>query len=159
MPETPPRAVSLIPIELDKVRHLLIRKRDVRQAEQVFRQEIGEERTFFAALLQLLNALQRNDPTALSTMNICVLVWLSLRHEDPSLTLEDVEELLPLLSPADLIPIVLRLFEAWQAQSPVAPEGTQEAPAEPRPLDPSIGVETGPLPAYASVSATTTFGT
>jgi hypothetical protein len=158
MADAVPRPVPLIPIELDKMRHLLIRKRDVRQAEQVFQQETGAERTFFSALLQLMDALQRNEPWALSTMNLTVLLWLSLRHEDPTLTLEDVEDLLPLLSPGDLVPLALKLFEAWQAQTPTVPEGTQEGDTETRPLDRSTGLGTGPLPAYASSSPMTNSG-
>jgi hypothetical protein len=141
-----PSIVPLIPVQLDRPRHLLFRKRDVRQAEVVFEQELGKPRTFFTALMQLMEVLRSGDPTALSTNNITVLYWLGLRHEDPTLTLDDVEDLLPLNTPGALIALVVKLFEAWQAQSPPAPpEEAEVAPAE-RPL-PSTGLVIGPSPA------------
>jgi hypothetical protein len=141
-----PSIVPLIPVELDRPRHLLFRKRDVRQAEVVFEQELGKPRTFFTALMQLMEVLRSGDPTALSTNNITVLYWLGLRHEDPTLTLEDVEDMLPINTPGALIPLVVKLFEAWQAQSPPTPVAEAEvAPAEP-PLA-STGPAIGPLPA------------
>jgi hypothetical protein len=151
--ETLPRAVPLIPVDLDRRRHFLIRKRDVRQAELVFAQEIGTPRTFLDALLQLLSALQQ-DPatqtmpnvTSLSVTNLCVLTWLALRHEDPTLTLEDVEEMLPVFDLPAMMTLATKLFEAWQAQTP-PPPATAEAPATPGPLALSTGPATGPLPA------------
>src|SRR5262245_11592391 len=92
-----PRAIPLIELVLDRPRHLLIRKRDVRQAEIVFEQETGKPGTFAHALWQMVQCLQPDqDPMLLSMTNACVLTWLALRHEDPTLTLEDVEDLLPL---------------------------------------------------------------
>ena len=112
--------VPLIPVDLDKRRHLLFRKRDVRYAEVVFEQELGKPRTFFTALLQLMDVIQAGEVGALSTNNLCILYWLGLRHEDPGLTLDDVETLLPLMAPGELIGLVVKLFEAWQAQTPPA---------------------------------------
>jgi hypothetical protein len=137
--------VPLIPVELDKTRHLLFRKRDVRHAEVVFEQELGKPRTFFTALMQLMEVLRSGDPTALSTNNITVLYWLGLRHEDPTLTLDDVEDLLPLNTPGELIALVVKLFEAWQAQSP--PPAAEAEVASPEPPLPSTGPAIGPLPA------------
>lgn len=151
--------VPQIDVQLDRPRHLLFRKRDVRQAEVVFEQELGKPRTFMAALMQLMSVLQPQadgqpgDVMSLSTNNITVLYWLGLRHEDPTLTLEDVEDLLPLTSPADLIGLVVKLFEAWQAQTP-PPVETAEVSQEANPLASSTGPATGRLP--ASVSDLTT---
>jgi hypothetical protein len=141
-----PSIVPLIPVQLDRLRHLLFRKRDVRHAEVVFEQELGKPRTFFTALTQLMEVLRSGDPTALSTNNITVLYWLGLRHEDPTLTLDDVEDLLPLNAPGELIALVVKLFQAWQAQSPSTPAETGEVPTETTPL-PSTGPAIGPLPA------------
>ena len=57
MAEVLPRPVPLIPIVLDRPRTLLFRKRDVRRVELEFLRELGEERTFFQALRQLLGAI------------------------------------------------------------------------------------------------------
>jgi hypothetical protein len=137
--------VPQIDVQLDRPRHLRFRKRDVRQAEVVFEQELGKPRTFLTALLQLMETMQAGEPAALSTTNITVLYWLGLRHEDPTLTLEDVEDLLPLTSPAELVGLVVKLFEAWQAQTPQPVDTGEVAPAE-SPLA-STGPAIGPLPA------------
>lgn len=153
-----PSIVRQIDVTLDRPRHLLFRKRDIRQAEVVFEQELGKPRTFFTALMQLMEVLQQGDVAGLSTNNITVLYWLGLRHEDPTLTLEDVEDLLPLSVPAELIPLVTKLFEAWQAQTPPPPEESSEVPPEASPLG-LTGPATGPLPASALDSAPPNFGT
>ena len=151
--------VPLIPVDLDKRRHLLIRKRDVRQAEVVFEQELGKPRTFFTALLQLMEAIQPGEVGTVSTNNICILYWLGLRHEDPGLTLEDVEDLLPLMVPAELIGLVVKLFEAWQAQTPRPTGETTEVSAEASPLASSIGPVIGPSPVSVLDSAIRPSGT
>lgn len=148
-----PRIVEPVPIMLDKPRMLLFDRAAVKQIEVELTRVWGREYTFYQALRLAAEMLQDNDLAKLSFINIATLLWQGALHEDPSLTLETVEEALPYTDPSLLIPYIGPILQAWQAASPTpAPaQETNGEVADSNPLDASTGRASGAL--SVSVSA------
>lgn len=75
------RAVKLIPIELDKPRHLLLNMRAICTVERELAKVYGEKR------LSLPKLFKTGD---LSMTELLHLLWMGLQHEEPTLTLDQV---------------------------------------------------------------------
>lgn len=139
-----PSLVPLIPITLDKPRALRLDNQALLLAER-------ELSKLWERKLNILQVLL--DAETLGLNDLCVLLWAGLRHEDPDLSLAQVQEA---VSIQDYIPLLQALFSAWNsATAPAdgAPEGT------PVPLAPaSPGSATGVLPGSSLASAMTPSG-
>ena len=79
------RAVNLIPIHLDKPRHLLLDMRATRKVELALATLYGEKR------VSLPKLLRQGDQ---SMTELVYLLWAALLHEEPTLTIERVESLI-----------------------------------------------------------------
>jgi hypothetical protein len=142
-----PRIVPLIDITLDKPRHLLFDRHAVKRIELMLSQIWDREYTFYQALRLCAEMLQDNDLSKLSFINVSILLWAGCLHEDPTLTLAQVEEALPYTDPSLLIPYIGPILQAWQAASPTPPP-VQEQNGEvvdDNPLDASPGSSSGVL--------------
>lgn len=155
-----PRIVQPTPVTLDRERTILFTRAAVKNIEIELTKIHGHGFTFYQAIRDLGQMLTDDDLGKLSLVNVGVLLWQGCLHEDPALTLEQVEESLPYGSAVALMPYVLRIFEAWQAASPQAPPTTEneEAVQETDPLDASTGAPSGLLNGPALVSVTPSFG-
>ncbi len=94
--------VPLIPIDLDKPRHLRLGMRAHFLAEQELRRLSGDP-TF--SLLALMNA------GTIGFTELMVLLWAGLLHEDPPLTLAQAQDLMDF---SDLDTLTLKMVEAWR---------------------------------------------
>ena len=156
-----PSIVALVPVALDKPRQLLFTRAAVKAIELRLTQVWGRDYTFFEAVRRLSEMLLDNDLSKLSFVNISVLLWQGCLHEDPALTLTQVEEALPYADPTGLIPYVGLILQAWSNASPqvVVEAVTAEAEAaDSDPLGESTGANSGPLNGPALVSATASSG-
>jgi hypothetical protein len=144
-----PRIIEPVPVLLDRERHLLFDRRAVRQSEIALSQHWGKERTFFSAMVHLVQTLADGDVAALSITDISVLLWQGLLAEDPTVTYAEVEAALPYMTPGDLVPIAIALMQAWQAASPPAPSDPTPhgGGTDPDPLAASTGTPVGPMTA------------
>ncbi len=147
-----PRIIELIPVVLDKPRNLLFDRRAVKQIERTLTAIWGHEYTFYQALRLCAEVLQDNDLSKLSYINVSVMLWQGAVHEEPTLTLETVEEALPYLDPSLLIPYLGPILQAWQAASPTPPPvpAMNGEVADSNPLDGSSGRPSGVLSGSAS---------
>jgi hypothetical protein len=75
------RAVKLIPIQLDKPRHLLLNMCAIYKCELALAKTYGEKR------VSLPKIFKGGD---LSMTELLHLLWMGLLHEDPNLTLDQV---------------------------------------------------------------------
>jgi len=98
-----PRLTPLIPIELDRPRHLRLEITDIFQAER-------DLCLFWQRPVNILNLFA--DASTLTLNDLAILVRRGLLHEDPLLTLEQVQQLMLF----DRLPTIFTaLFEAWNA--------------------------------------------
>jgi hypothetical protein len=151
-----PSIVALVPVNLDKPRQLLFTRAAVKAIELRLTQIWGRDYTFFEAVRRLSEMLLDNDLSKLSYINISVMLHQGCLHEDPALTLEQVEEVLPYADPTGLIPYVGLLLQAWSNASPQVVVNTVTTAAEAVDSDPlggSTGGSSGPLNGPALVSA------
>lgn len=140
------------PVTLDKPRLLRLDHRMVRRTELALTRLWAEPRTFYSAMAGLVQAVATGEPGKISVNDLAVLLWQGCLRDDPALTLETVEDALPVFAPVDLIPFVVTLLDAWQAVSPPPPAApVAEDVARDDPLAASTGSATGALPDYASV--------
>jgi hypothetical protein len=141
--DTPlPRITPLIPIDLDKRRYLRLDNKAKFRAEWELCQLWGERLNLFSVMSQDLMTL--ND--------LSVLLWQGLLHEDPRLTLADVQAMMDLDSPDGLLTTIKAITEAWNASSPTPRPVAEEVEREADPLTtPSPGPPSGASP--ASISA------
>lgn len=142
-----PRIIELIPVMLDKTRHLLFDRPAVKLIELELTHIWGREYTFYQALRLCAEMLQDNDLGKLSFVNVSVLLWAGCLYEDQALTRAMVEDALPYTDPSLLIPYVGLILRAWQAASPpveINPDVMSEA-IDTNPLDGSTGRPSGPL--------------
>src|SRR5262245_47713843 len=116
-----PTVVPLIDVTLDKPRHLLFDRRAIKAIELELSRIWGHEYTFFQAVRRLSEMLLDNDLSKLSYINIATMLHQGCLHEDPTLTLAQVEEALPYADPVGLIPYASLILQAWQAASPPPP--------------------------------------
>jgi hypothetical protein len=142
-----PRIIELIPITLDKPRHLLFDRLAVKFIEVELTRIWGREYTFYQALRLCAEMLNDNDLSKLSYINVSVMLWAGCLHEDMALTLATVEEALPYADPSLLIPYIGPILQAWQAATPTAPpvELNGEVHEDTNPLDGSPGRPSGVL--------------
>jgi hypothetical protein len=146
-----PRIVEPIPIVLDRPRCLLFDRFAVKMIELELTHIWGHEYTFYQALRLSAEMLQDNDLSKLSFINTAVLLWAGCLHDDPTLTLEQVEEALPYSDPSQLIPYIGPILQAWQAASPTAPPVEMNGEVhDTNPLDGSPGSSSGALSVSAS---------
>jgi hypothetical protein len=152
-----PSLVALVPVDLDTPRHLLFTRAAVKAIELRLTQIWGREYTFFEAVRRLSEMLLDNDLSKLSFVNISVLLWQGCLHEDPALTLTQVEEALPYADPTGLIPYAGLILQAWSNASPqavVEAVTTETEATDSDPLGASTGGSSGPLNGPALASAT-----
>jgi hypothetical protein len=143
-----PRIIDLIPITLDKPRHLLFDRMAVKLIEVELTRIWGKEYTFYQALRLCAEMLNDNDLSKLSYINVSVMLWAGCLHEDPTLTQQVVEEALPYADPSQLIPYIGPILQAWQAVSPPAPvQAMNGEVVDDNPLDASPGRLSGALSA------------
>jgi hypothetical protein len=138
--------VPLVPIMLDKPRHLRLDINALCNAERDLSELWGEKTSVYAVLLQVPIGI--ND--------LCILVLHGLRHEDPTLSLPEVRGMLNHTT----IPTVFQaVTDAWtkatRAAEPTAAD--EAAPADPWSTS-STGDSSGPTPASISGSAMPNFG-
>ena len=144
-----PSIIPSVAVQLDRPRHLRFDRQAVFDAERELYRTWGREMTFFEAVRGLALVLVEGDMSRLSLNNIAVLMFCGCKHEDPGLTLPQVQAALPYNDPPALLPLVAQILEAWQAQSPPAPETPQEARETSDPLAASTGSPSGALSAPA----------
>jgi hypothetical protein len=134
-----PSLVPLIPITLDRPRQLRLDNRAIFQAEREL-SRLWEKRC------SLFNVLA-ND---LGLNDLSVILWQALLHEDPRLTLADVQN--ELMDMAKLPEIIDAVLQAWNAATTPAITGAS-ANGEVGETDPlptgSPGTTFGPMPALS----------
>ena len=139
-----PRVIKPVPIDLDRPRHLLFTHESVPATERELTRFWEREYYFFEALQKLLDFLSTGELAKLSLTNLTILVWQGCRHEDPQLTLAEVQVAMPHIGDAaGIITLAGAVLGAWQAGSP-PPEPVGEVETDANPLDGSIGVRGGP---------------
>lgn len=137
--------VPLIPLALDKPRHLRLDIAALCQAERDLSDFWGKKTSVYSVLLDV--------PIGINDLSILVLH--GLRHEDPTLSLPEVRGMLNHSS----IPVIFQaVTDAWTKATQAAEPGTGDpSPADP-PRIPSTGDSSGRMPVSTSGSVTTTFG-
>jgi len=136
--------VPLIPLTLDRERHLRLDNRALRSAELDLSVLWGKDISVYAALTNV--PLRLND--------IGVLLFHALRHEDPRLTQEEVWGL---MDHAPIADIMTALTGAWtwaaRAANPVAGDPDADPPTAG-----STGLGSGPMAAANSSLVMTSSG-
>jgi len=138
--------VPLIPLQLDKPRHLRLDIAALCNAERDLSDFWGKKTSVYACLLDV--------PISINDLSIIVLH--GLRHEDPTLSLPEVKGMLN----HSTIPVLYQaVTDAWtkatQAADPSAEGDT--APSDPPPT-PSTGDSSGPTDVSISGSVSRSFG-
>lgn len=153
-----PPLVPLIPVELDRPRHLLFSRRAVKQIEIALSRAWGKEQTFYSAMRDLATMLTIGDPAYLSFTTLSIVLWQGLVDEDPTLTLAQTEDAIPYMDLSALVQLAGKVLEAWQAVSPPQPPVADEVPADADPLAVSTGGAFGPSSAPSLVSVSLSSG-
>jgi hypothetical protein len=126
-----PSIVPLIPIDLDRRRHLRLDNRALFQSEM-------ELSRLWNRRINVLSVIM--DGANLTLNDLAVLLWQGLIYEDPTLTLAQVQDLMDF---GKIPAIVDAIIQAWNAATepaePVATGGSQTD----GPL-PSTGDSSGP---------------
>ena len=125
--------VPLIPLRLDRERHLRLDARAMRNAEIDLGVLWGKDMSIYAALTNV--PLRIND--------IGVLLYWALKHEDPRLTQDEVWAL---MDHAPIADIMSALTDAWTWAARAANPVAEDPEADP-PTDASIGQGSGPMAA------------
>lgn len=128
-----PRIVPPVPIELDRVRHL---RMDLR-AMKLIEDKLGLVMWDFSAW------------DLKSSREAAVIFWACLLHEDPELTLEQVE-VMPGMELANFPYLAYTLSLLWGFTMPESDEG--DAPESTGPKELSSGSNSGPSDASTSDS-------
>ena len=138
--------IESIPIDLGgQRRHLRFGHEAVMTAERELTRFWSRDYTFFEALQKLLDFLSIGELGKLSMANLGILVWQGCRHEDPQLTLAQVQAAMPHIGDAAaIIALAGQVLGAWQAGSPPI-EVDKEVETASNPLDGSTGPRVGPL--------------
>jgi hypothetical protein len=136
--------VPLIPITLDKERHLRFDARAMAGAEYALSEFWGKSMSIYAALTEI--PLRIND--------IAIMLYYALRHEDPRLTPDAVWAL---MDQAPIADIMGALTDAWTWASRAANPVTGDPEADP-PLSASTGRGSGPMAAPNSALQMTSSG-
>jgi hypothetical protein len=141
--------IDPIPIVLDKPRHLYYDKRAVKQAERALEREWGPNCTFYSVLSDLTQLALTGNPGFLSFSKLAIVLWQGLVHDDPTLTLAQVEDALPVMDIVALAGYAGNVLAAWMQMSPSVVAGT-EAANDRDPLGASPGPISGALNAEFS---------
>jgi len=130
-----PSVIPLIPITLDKPRHLRMTNR------AIFQSEI-ELTKLWNRKVNILSVLVNADQT-LTLNDIAIFLWQALLYEDPTLTLPEVQDMIDVTK---LDVIVTAILQAWNvATAPAQPTAPGEGTAQSDPLPmPSSGPVSGP---------------
>jgi hypothetical protein len=157
-----PRIVPLTPIDLDKPRHLLFTREAVFTIGDLLTQLTGQEMTFLSGLFELDEARQDlKTILAYSLRKLSIYLWQGLRHEDPTLTLEQVQDAMPYTDAVGLFALMQKVIDAWNATSPTLAPGQEPAPGgteDVAPLAASTGNDSGVLNGLASASVSVSSG-
>lgn len=151
-----PDIIASVPITLDKPRQLRFDRAAVKGCEVALAELWGPNTTFYSVIQDCALVLSNGELGRLRFSTLAVLLWRGCHREDPTLTLETVEEALPYGDPAELLPYVAKVIEAWYVAAPrVTPDTApaQEAANERDPLAGSTGEPSGPMNGSALASA------
>ena len=137
-PRVKPRLVPDIDIELDKVRHVRFDMQACWEAEKIYTSQQADGKQY--ALAEML--------TGGTVGAICCMLWASLRHEDPELTLA---ETMSLLTPADVNKVSRILLQAVTGQTGVPedeakPKVDSDQKKTDQQVEPLIGASSGLSP-------------
>ena len=136
--------VPLVPVKLDKERHLRFDARAMRFAEMDLCQVWGKDISIYAALTNV--PLRIND--------IGIMLYWALKHEDARLTQDEVWSL---MDHAPIADIMTALTNAWTWAARSANPVTGDASEDP-PEDGSTGQSSGPMAAPNSALQMTSSG-
>ena len=139
--------VPLVPLLLDKPRHLRLDIAALCNAERDLSDFWGKKTSVYACLLEV----------PISVNDLSIIVLHGLRHEDPTLSLPEVKGMLN----HSTIPVVFQaVTDAWtkatQAADPSSSAGEAD-PADPLSTS-STGASSGPMATTTSGSVTGNFG-
>lgn len=129
--------VPLVPLMLDKPRHLRLDIAALCNAERDLSDFWGKKTSVYAVLLEV----------PIGVNDLSILVLHGLRHEDPTLSLPEVRGMLNHTT----IPVVFQaVTDAWTKATQAAEPSTGDAtPMDPQ-TAPSTGEDSGRLPAVIS---------
>jgi hypothetical protein len=147
-----PSIVPNVPILLDRARTLRFDRRAVFTAERELSRLWQAPRTFYSAVLAVIQAVADSQIERLNLNDIAIMLWQGLLYDDPTLTLEQVQEMLPYFDMAAMVPICAALLEAWNIAAQPATPATEEATSGEAadPLAPSPGAASGALSGASS---------
>ncbi len=131
-----PSVVPLIPIMLDKPRHLRMTNR------AIFQSEI-ELMKLWNRKVNVLSVLVNADQT-LTLNDLAIFLWQALLDEDPSLTLPEVQDLIDVTKLDVIVTAILRAWNVATAPAEPALPGEVAAQSDPLPT-PSTGHVSGPM--------------
>jgi hypothetical protein len=126
--------VPPVPIDLDRRRHLRLGKRAVFRAEKALCEFWGKRQNILTMLF---------DPAGLTLNDIAILLWQGLLHEDPTLTLEQAQDMVTM---ANVSTIVTALYQSWNDATQDAGESTEGLNGTDPLAMPSPGVSSGVTP-------------
>jgi len=131
-----PSVVPLIPITLDKLRHLRMTNRAIFQSEL-------ELNKLWNRKVNILSVIVNADQT-MTLNDLAIFLWQALLDEDPSLTLPEVQDMMDMTK---LDVIVTAILQAWNpATAPAEPARPGEVASQNDPLPtPSTGHVSGPM--------------
>lgn len=155
-----PSIVPTVPLILDRARSLRFDRRAVFTAERELSRLWQTPRTFYSAMLSVIGAVSDGQIERLNLNDIAILLWQGLLYDDPMLTLEQVQDLLPTFDMGAMVPICAALLQAWNiaAQPATPPQDAAPSAEAPDPLAPSPGPGSGALSAVSSDSVTPSSG-
>jgi hypothetical protein len=129
-----PSVVPLIPLILDRERHLRMTNRALLHAERALCTFWGQKRNILAVLM---------DGSTLTLNDIAIVLHQGLLWEDPTLTLEDVQDLMTLDKVQACLEAITR---AWNvATEPAEPQAGGATSDDPLPMG-SPGHDSGRMP-------------
>jgi hypothetical protein len=150
-----PSIIPNVPILLDRARTLRFDRRAVFTAERELAKLWQTPKTFYGAMISVIQAVSESRIEGLNLNDIAVVLWQGLLYDDPMLTLEQVQDMLPTFDMAAMVPICAALLDAWniaaQPATTTPPEETVAAEEPGDPLAPSRGSASGALSGVNSV--------
>jgi hypothetical protein len=137
----------LIPIELDKLRHLCLDLPALELAEERLTALEGQRVYIFEVLLDAKERMRMR--------NLRILIWAALRYEDPSVSDIEVGTWLHLGNMSEVMRALEQCIVASQPDAEPTTNGNGGGqPPDPQPAE-SIGSASGPLDASSSALLTT----
>lgn len=133
-----PSIVPLVSIDLDRRRSIRLDMAAILRSERELCALWGKKQNILTILF---------DSDSLTINDIVVILWQGLLHEDPALTLEQVQNMVNM---TNLAQVTESIFDAWsRATAPVEGSAPQESANGPLALG-STGVPSGVTPASTS---------